>query len=257
MPSGSSMTLTIAGSPEESARSSAGASSAGSLDVLGVAAEHVADTLVAARREAGRDLRVRAVHPDLRYPDLAPCAVVPDHQDGRDVEADERVEVEPVETEGAVAHHAHDRAAETGRADPDRVAGPDAETPERSRIEPVAGPVDAQDARHGGNDVPAVPDHHRARARAHDRARRRGGSDGSARRRTRSPRDARPTTRPPRRGAARAKPRRRRACARRRPQAPPNAAAQSPTSATSGTRLRPSSRASPWTWISFPCPNRP
>src|SRR3990170_7745334 len=76
------------------------------LDILGMTTENLAKTVVAAGRQAPGDLAFVAVDPDLRDPDLAPGAVVPDHEDGRERETDERVEVEPVEAESAVTQHA-------------------------------------------------------------------------------------------------------------------------------------------------------
>ena len=146
MASGSSMTFTIAGSPEPK----------GALERRG-------ELLRAARRaprdrrtprtggrtgwrQTRRDLRIGAVHANLRDADLAPRTVVAHDEHRRDREAHERVEVQPVEAEGAVAHHAHDLLAEAGRTDADRVAGADAEAPEGAGVQPVPRPVDAEDA---------------------------------------------------------------------------------------------------------------
>src|SRR4029079_5142222 len=117
--------------------------------------------LVAARREAGRDLGVGTVHPPPGHADLTPRARGFYDEHPRDVEADERVEVEAVETERAVAHHADDAAAEAGGADAESVPRPDAQAAEGPRVEPVTRPVHAQDARYRGDDVAAVSDHHR------------------------------------------------------------------------------------------------
>ena len=124
-----------------------------------MAAEDLRQPVVRRGREAGRDLRVGAVDPDLRNADLAPCRVVPDHDDDRKVEAGQRVELEAVQSERAVTRDDDDLLRGRRGLDAERVRRPDAETAERTGIEPVAGTVDAQDARDRRHDVAAVADH--------------------------------------------------------------------------------------------------
>ena len=76
------------------------------LDVLRVAAEDLAEPVVAARREPRRDLALVPEDPDLRDADLAPGGIVADDEHRRDREADERVEVEAVQAERAVPEDA-------------------------------------------------------------------------------------------------------------------------------------------------------
>src|SRR5436189_105259 len=73
------------------------------LHVLAVAAERLAHAVVARLRERRGDLRPGAVEADLRVPDLAPGGVVADDEDDGEPVADERLELEAVEPEGAVA----------------------------------------------------------------------------------------------------------------------------------------------------------
>ena len=70
-------------------------------------------------------------------------------------------EVEPVEAEGPVAHHADDPSAEPRLVHPDRVPGADAEAAERAGVEPVPRPMDAEHPRDRRHDVAAVSDHDR------------------------------------------------------------------------------------------------
>src|SRR5512145_3374537 len=102
--------------------------------MLAVAAERLGELVVAARGEARRDLAFVAVDPDLGDADLAPSGVISDHEDGREAEAGQRLELETVQAEGAVARDDDDLLRGLGGLHAERVGRADAEAAEWSGV---------------------------------------------------------------------------------------------------------------------------
>ena len=110
-------TFTHAGLPAAKAASSAGPSSSTRLDPVAVAAERLDDLVVArvVERRSPRRAPRRRSRPG-RGGSASRPASLPITRDDRDLLADHRLELEPVEAEGAVAVDDHDVARRGARA---------------------------------------------------------------------------------------------------------------------------------------------
>ncbi len=89
-----------------------------------------------------------------------PDAVVAHHADHRHAVADERVELDAREAEGAVAEEQAHLALRVGELGGERVAGPGAEAAIGARVHPAAGLVAVDHAPGERHEVAAVADHH-------------------------------------------------------------------------------------------------